>query len=261
MVSLAHGICRHASLEDPLLGVYWAGRWERERKMKRLAFVQLGLVTGCSNFLVSKGATDDGSTHIAYNSDGQSFYGYMTHLPSILTERGAPPYRQIWEFGTGIYMGEIPEAEHTYNVIGNMNERSVAIGETTFDGLVSLASQPGAVIDYYSLMWLALQRSATAREAILTMDALTRQYGYASTGETFSVSDPHEVWQVDFIGTGAGPFGAVWVAIRVPEGHVGGHANQARIRTWDQRYGRPVRCANGTVMVAESTMWAANTVR
>ena len=145
----------------------------------------------CSNFLVSKGATGDASTHVAYNSDGQSFYGYMTSLPR---QGAAPPReRKIYEFGTGVYMGSIPEVERTYNVIGNMNEKQVSIGETTFDGLPSLANQPKAIIDYYSLMWLALQRSATAREAIMTMDALTAAHGYASTGERFSIADPNEV--------------------------------------------------------------------
>ena len=205
------------------------------RALFALTAVALPSAFGCSNFLVSKGATEDDSTHVAYNSDGQSFYGYMTSLPRVkpAADGAAPRERKIYEFGTGVYMGSIPEAERTYNVIGNMNEKQVSIGETTFDGLSSLASQPGAIIDYYSLMWLALQRSATAREAIMTMDALTKEHGYASTGESFSIADPNEVWHMDFIGKGPGETGAVWVAVRLPEGTVGGHANQARIRTWD----------------------------
>jgi len=188
-------------------------------------------VNGCSNFLVSRGATSDNSTHVAYNSDGQSFYGYMAHYAANNNPPGS--IRQIYEFGTGKYLGEIPQVGEIFNVIGNMNEFQVAIGETTFDGIDSLATQPGAIIDYYSLMWLALQQSQSAREAIMMMDQLTREYGYASTGETFSVSDPNEVWHMDFIGKGAGEKGGVWVAVKVPEGYVSGHANQARITTWD----------------------------
>lgn len=188
---------------------------------------------GCSNFIASKGATKDGSTQLAYNSDGASFYGYMEHLPAGHHPPGAQ--RHIWEYGTGRYMGSIPEAKYTYNVIGMMNEHQLSIGETTFGGLESLESQPGAVIDYYSLIWITLQRAKTAREAIATMDALTQAYGYASSGESFSLIDPNEAWVMDFIGRGPGRRGAVWVARRVPDGYVGAHANQARIRTfpWD----------------------------
>jgi dipeptidase len=170
----------------------------------------------------------------------------MSHYPAGTHATGT--MRRINEFGTGLYLGEIPEAPTTYNVIGNMNEHQVAIGETTFGGLASLASQPGAVIDYYSLMWLALQRSTTAREAILTMDQLCADFGYASTGESFSVSDPNEVWHVDWIGKGAGHKGAVWVARRLPDNTASAHANQARITTWP--WNDP---ANGT-------MWAADVV-
>jgi len=176
------------------------------------------------------GATTDGSTHLAYNSDGSSFYGYMTHLPAADHADGA--LREVIEFGTGIFMGSIPEAPHTYNVIGNMNEYQLSIGETTFDGVEALHEQPGAIIDYYSLMWLTLQRARTAREAIATMDQLTREHGYASTGETFSITDPEEAWVMDFIGRGADELGAVWVARRVPDGHVCAHANHARITTY-----------------------------
>eukprot|EP00927_Polykrikos_kofoidii_P024794 TRINITY_DN22449_c0_g1_i1.p1 TRINITY_DN22449_c0_g1~~TRINITY_DN22449_c0_g1_i1.p1 ORF type:complete len:610 (-),score=82.06 TRINITY_DN22449_c0_g1_i1:36-1670(-) len=154
----------------------------------------------------------------------------MTHLPA--GDHNSSERRDIWEFGTGRYMGSIPEAAHTYNVIGNMNEFQVSIGETTFDGVEKLASQPGAVIDYYSLMWIALQRSRTAREAILNMEELTATHGYASTGESFSITDPNEAWVMELIGRGPGEKGAVWVARRIPDGYVGAHANQARIRTF-----------------------------
>jgi len=196
------------------------------------AAVAWKICESCTNFVVSKGASADGSTHLAYNSDGQSFYGYMTHLPAA--DHGANATREIWEFGTGRYMGSIPEASHTYNVIGNMNEHQVSIGETTFDGVESLAQQPGAVIDYYSLMWITLQRVRTAQEAIATMDALTKEHGYASTGESFTITDPNEAWIMDFIGKGRHEKGGVWVARRVPDGYVGAHANQARIRTFER---------------------------
>lgn len=184
----------------------------------------------CSNFIASKGATADGAPQLAYNSDGASFYGYMEHFKAGDHPPGTK--RKIWEFGTGKYMGEIPEAPHTYNVVGMMNEHGLSIGETTFDGVQELGEQPGAVIDYYSLIWIALQRSKTAREAISVMNNVTEAHGYAGTGESFSLVDREEAWVMDFIGRGVGEKGAVWVARRIPDGYVGSHANQARIRTF-----------------------------
>ena len=154
----------------------------------------------CTNTLVTPGATRDGSAHVAYNSDGQSLYGFMTHLPAADHPPGT--MREIYEFTSGRYLGAIPEAAHTYNVIGNQNEHQLVIAETTFDGLPALANQHGAILDYYSLMWVTLQRARTAREAISLMDNLTRTYGYASTGESFSIADPNEVWIMEVIGRG-----------------------------------------------------------
>jgi len=193
-----------------------------------LAVVQM--VNCCSNLMISRGASNDNSTHVAYNSDGQSLYGYMVHLPA--GEHNASATRAVYEFTSGIYLGEIAEAAQTFNVVGNMNEWGVTIAETTFDGLESLAEQPGAILDYYSLMWITLQRARTAREAVHTMDALVQRYGYASTGESFSIGDPKEVWIMEMIGKGKGERGAVWVARRVPDGFVCAHANQARITTF-----------------------------
>jgi len=124
--------------------------------------------------------------------------------------------REIYDWDTGKYMGKIPEAAVTYNVIGNMNEYQLAIAETTYGGLEQLQVQPGAIMDYGSLIYVALQRSKSAREAIATIATLMEQYGYASEGESFSIADPKEVWIMDIIGKGAGEVGAVWVAVKIP---------------------------------------------
>jgi dipeptidase len=140
--------------------------------------------------------------------------------------------REIWDWDDSIYLGKIPEVNHTYNVVGNINEHGLIIGETTFGGLSQLSgSGTGAIMDYGSLIWVTLQRAKTAREAIKTMDALCQEYGYASEGESFSIADKDEVWLMELIGKGKEK-GAVWVASRVPEGHVGSTANQARTRTF-----------------------------
>ena len=138
----------------------------------------------------------------------------------------------IYEWDTGKYMGKIPQAAQTYNVIGNMNEYQLAIGETTYGGRKELESQPGAIIDYGSLIYITLQRAKNAREAIVVMTDLVERYGYASSGESFSISDPDEVWILEMIGKGEGEKGAVWVARMVPDGYVCAHANQARITTF-----------------------------
>jgi dipeptidase len=137
--------------------------------------------------------------------------------------------RDVIEWDTGKHLGRIPQAPATYQTIGNMNEHQVAIAESTWGGREELAG-PAGIIDYGSLIWIALERSKTAREAIRTMAALVDEHGYASTGESFSISDPNEVWLMEIIGKGKGQTGAVWVAMRVPDGHISGHANQARIR-------------------------------
>jgi dipeptidase len=178
--------------------------------------------------MVSKGASVDGSTMIGYNADSHVLFGTLYHYPRSSHPPGAK--RKIFEWDTGKYLGEIPEVSLTYNVIGNMNEWGLAIGETTFGGLEALQAQPGAILDYGSLIYIALQRSKTAAEAIDTITSLMAQFGYASEGESFSIADPQEVWHFEMIGKGPGEVGAVWCAVRVPEGFVGGHANQARIQ-------------------------------
>lgn len=181
----------------------------------------------CTNFLITKGATKDGSTMITYAADSHTLYGELYFYPATDYPNGT--MLDVTEWDTGKYLGKIPQVSHTYQVTGNMNEYQVAIGETTFGGRKELESQKDAIIDYGSLMYIALQRSKSAREAITVMTDLVAKYGYASSGESFSISDPNEVWILEMIGKGEGQKGAVWVAQRIPDGYISGHANQARI--------------------------------
>jgi len=190
----------------------------------------LQISLGCTNFLISKGATVDGSTMITYAADSHTLFGELYYQPAKDYPEGA--MRDIIEWDTGKFLGRIPQVSHTYSVIGNMNENQVAIGETTYGGREVLFKQSGAIMDYGSLIYVALQRAKTAREAIEVMTSLTEKYGYASEGESFSISDPNEVWIMEMIGKGEGEKGAVWVAQRVPDGYICGHANQARITTF-----------------------------
>eukprot|EP00727_Mastigamoeba_balamuthi_P013896 m51a1_g9129 hypothetical protein (550) ;mRNA; r:9451-11349 len=189
-------------------------------------------VRGCTNVLVTPGATEDGSAFVAYNADWDGLYGELYTSPHATWPANATVDLYAWDsWEEGRYLGTIEQVPETYTVVGNMNEFQVAIGETTFDGLDELQGQKG-IIDYGNLIYLALQRSRTAREAIRTMDALVQKYGYASSGESFSVSDPKEVWIFEMIGKGTYELGTVWVAMRVPDGFVSSHANQARITTF-----------------------------
>lgn len=182
----------------------------------------------CTNFLAGKGATTDGSTLISYAADSYSLYGALYYLPAANHDEGA--MRDIYEWDTGKYLGQIPEAPHTYSVVGNMNEHQLTIGETTFGGRPELVDTTG-LIDYGSLIYITLQRAATAREAIQVMTGLVEEYGYCSSGESFSIGDPNEVWVLEMIGKGPDNKGAVWVAQRIPDDCVSAHANQARITT------------------------------
>ena len=184
----------------------------------------------CTNFLITKGASVDGSTFISYAADSHVLYGELYHWPAATYEKGT--MLGVYEWDTGKFLGQIKQAEETYNVVGNMNEFQVAIGETTYGGRSELGSQEGAIIDYGSMMYIALQRSKTAREAIKVMTKLVDEYGYYSVGESISISDPNEVWIFEIIGKGEGNKGAVWVALKVPDGYVCAHANQARITTF-----------------------------
>ncbi len=185
---------------------------------------------GCTNFLVTRGASVDGSTMITYAADSHTLYGELYFQPAQDHPAGA--MRDIYEWDTGKYLGKIPQPAHTYSVVGNMNEFQLAISETTFGGRSELGKQSGAIMDYGSLIYVALQRAKTAREAIEVMTSLVREFGYYSSGESFSIADPNEVWILEMIGKGEGQKGAVWVAVKIPDGYISGHANQARITTF-----------------------------
>lgn len=186
--------------------------------------------SACTNFLITRGASADGSVMITYAADSHTLYGELYHWPARDWPAGS--MLEVVEWDTGKPLGQIPQVAHTFNVVGNMNEHQVAIGETTYGGREELGKQTGAVMDYGSLMYIALQRSRTAREAIETMSSLVAEHGYASSGESFSISDANEVWIMEMIGKGEGQKGAVWVALKIPDGYICGHANQARITTF-----------------------------
>ena len=188
-----------------------------------------GKANACTNFLITKGASTDGSCMISYAADSHVLYGELYHYPAKDWPAGA--MLDVYDWDGGMYRGQIPQVAHTYNVVGNMNEWQVAIGETTYGGIESLWEGPG-IIDYGSLIYITLQRAKTAREAIKCMGELVANYGYVSEGESFSISDTEECWILEMIGKGKENKGAVWVARRIPDGYVSGHANQARITTF-----------------------------
>ncbi len=184
-------------------------------------------VQACTNYLITKGASADGSTMITYSADSHELYGDLYYAPARDHLEGS--MRDIYDGDTNKYLGKIKQVSHTYAVVGLMNEHQVAIGETTWGGREEL-KDPNAIVDYNSLMVIALERAKTAREAIKVMTDLVAEYGYASTGESFSISDPNEVWIMDMISKGKDNKGAVWTARLVPDGYISAHANQARIR-------------------------------
>lgn len=186
-------------------------------------------IYACTNFLITKGATTDGSTMISYTADSHVLYGELYYKPAKSYPEGA--MLDIYEWDSGKYLGKIKQVRKTYSVVGNMNEHQLAIGETTYGGRKELENTEG-IIDYGSLIYITLQRAKTAREAIKIMGELVAEYGYCSSGESFSISDPNEVWIMEMIGKGKGNKGAVWVALRIPDGYVSAHANQARITTF-----------------------------
>ena len=201
-----------------------------KRALFLIAFVAtLTPAFACTNFLVGKAATLDGSTLISYNADSYFLFGALYHYPAATYPAGT--MLDIHDWDSGKYLGKIKQAEKTYSVIGNMNEHQVSIGETTFGGREELVDTTG-VIDYGSLIYIALQRSKTAREAIKVMTDLVAEYGYCSEGESFSIADPNEVWIMEMVGKGAHNKGALWVAQRIPDDCISAHANQARITTF-----------------------------
>lgn len=203
-----------------------------KKVLSTLAFIAAFVTTGwaCTNLIVGKKASADGSVIVSYSADSYGLFGYLCHYPATKHPEGA--MRSIYDWDTGKYLGQIKEARQTYNVIGNMNEFQVTIGETTFGGRPELVDTTG-VMDYGSLIYVALQRSRTAKEAIKVMTDLVKEYGYYSSGESFSIADPNEVWIMEMIGKGPGVTGAVWVAVRIPDDCIAAHANQSRIRKFD----------------------------
>ena len=192
-------------------------------------------IIGCTNFLVTKGASVNGSTMITYSADAHVLYGELYYWPA--SDHPVGSMMDVYEWDTQKFMGKIRQVAHTYSVVGNMNEHQVAIGETTYTGLLSQIDTTG-IIDYGSLIYLTLQRAKNAREAIKVISDLVSEYGYASSGESFSISDPNEAWIFEIIGRGPGKKGGVWVARRIPDGYISGHANQARIQTFPLATGK-----------------------
>lgn len=188
-----------------------------------------GAVCGyaCTNLIVGKKASADGSVFVSYSADDFGSFGYLRHYPAGKHEKGST--RSVYDWETNNYLGEIEEAEETYNVVGNMNEYQLTITETTFGGRSELEHTEG-MLDYGSLIYITLQRAKTAREAIKVLTGLIDRYGYRSEGESFTIADKEEAWVMDLIGKGPGYKGAVWVAVRVPDDCICAHANQSRIR-------------------------------
>lgn len=184
----------------------------------------------CTNFIVGKKASADGSVIVSYSADSYGMFGWLYHYPAATYPDGA--MRDIHDWDTGKYLGQIKEAKQTYNVVGNMNEFQVTIAETTFGGRPELVDTTG-IMDYGSLIYVALQRSRTAKEAIKVMTDLVKEYGYYSSGESFSIADPNEAWIMEMIGKGPGIKGAVWVAVRIPDDCIAAHANQSRIHKFN----------------------------
>ena len=209
------------------------------------AFMLPGAIYACTNLIAGKKASADGSVMITYAADSHNLYGELTHTPAVDHPKGS--MRKVVEWDTGKPLGEIPQIPHTYNVVGNMNEHQVAIGETTWGGHEELVDTTGqALIDYGSLIQIALERSKTAREAIDVMTDLVEKYGYASEGESFSIADKDEVWILEMIGKGAEK-GAAWIAVRIPDDAISGHANEPRIRKVNFKDKENVKYSKGLV--------------
>ena len=182
----------------------------------------------CTNVIVTRGASADGSCLVSYAADSHWLYGELYFKPQADWATGSK--LKVYDWDSGKYLGEIEQAPHTYKTIGNMNEHQLIIAETTFGGRHGL-NNPDAIMDYGSLIYITLQRARTAREAIRLMDELTQKYGYYSEGESFSIADKEEAWIMEMVGKGAEK-GSVWVARRIPDGYISGHANQSRITTF-----------------------------
>jgi dipeptidase len=224
----------------------------------RKLFLSLLLCTGvinalaCTNFIVGKKASADGSVMCTYSADDYGMFMGLCHYPAGKHAKGE--MLQIYDWDTKEYHGQIPQAAETYNVIGNINEYQVTIGETTFGGREEMVDTTG-ILDYGSLIYIALQRSKTAREAISVMTRLVETYGFCSEGETFTICDPNEAWIMEMMGKGPGSKGVVWVAVRIPDDAICAHANQSRIRTFDQKDKKNVMFSKDCIKFARSKGW------
>ena len=187
------------------------------------------MTNACTNFLITKGASKDGSVMITYSADSHVLYGELYYWPAKNWPAGTMV--NVYEWDTGKFLGKIPQISHTYSVVGNMNQHQLSIGETTFGGRTELLDST-AIVDYGSMIYMTLQRAKNAREAISTFSQLVTDYGYASSGESFSIADANEAWILELIPKGPGKKGAVWVARRIPDGYISGHANHPRITTF-----------------------------
>ena len=220
-----------------------------------MAVAMLGSVSeaeACSNFIVGKKASVDGSVMCSYSADDYGMFQYLCHYPAAKHAKGE--MRKIFDWDSNKYHGEIPEAAETYNVIGNINEWQVTIGETTYGGREEMVDSTG-IMDYGSLIYVALQRSKSAREAIKVMTTLANTYGYNSEGETFTICDPNEAWIMEMMGKGAGSKGAVWVALRIPDDAICAHANQSRIGKFNMKDKKNVMYGKDVVSFARSKGW------
>lgn len=206
----------------------------------------------CSNLIVGKKASVDGSVMVSYNADDYGMFGHLCHYPAGTHPKGT--MRQIYDWDSGVYHGEIEEAPVTYNVISNINEFQLSIGETTYGGREEMVDSTG-ILDYGSLIYVTLQRAKTAREAISIMTSLVEKYGYNSEGETFSICDPNEAWIMEMQGTGAGSKGVVWVAMRIPDDAICAHANQSRIGKFNMKDKKNVLYSKNVISYARKMGW------
>ena len=206
----------------------------------------------CTNVIVTKGASADGSCMVSYAADSHWLYGELYFKPQAdwkVTDK-----LRVYDWDSGQYLGVIDQVEHTYKTVGNMNEHQLIIAETTFGGRHGL-NDPNGIMDYGSLIYITLQRARTAREAIKVMAELTNKYGYFSEGESFSIVDKNEAWIMEMVGKGTEKKGSVWVALRVPDGYISGHANQSRIATFPLNDPENCLYAEDVIDFARSKGW------
>jgi len=206
----------------------------------------------CTNIIVTRGASADNSNIISYAADSHVLYGELYFHPAAIWKPGT--MLDVIDWDSYRPLGSIPQVERTYKTVGNMNEYQLIIGETTWGGRREL-HDPKGIMDYGSLIYITLQRAKTAREAIQTIIDLANEYGYASSGETFSIADKNEAWVMDLVGKGPDEKGINYVAIRIPDGYICSHANQARIQTFPQN--DPENCifAPGMIDFARKHGW------